>query len=389
MAFTLTLMAKTRTKSMQLDSVEEILIKMFAVVASIKNKVSDIDGYSKVVKSLLDGMISEAASGGYSKFVAKTSVAPDFSKIYVFAQCTPDLTDQQCTNCLEMISSQLPLCCIGKEGGRFYTPSCNFRFETFPFFDLGVGVDASLPPSPIFPSPMPLKEKERNTTRTVIIIVVPLTVIAMILVIGICIFLRARKAKVTFETVDEITSVESFYFDFNTISAATDNFSDANKLGKGGFGVVYKGRLSNGQEIAVKRLSRNSGQGDIEFKNKVLLVAKLQHRNLVRLLGFCMEGDERLLIYEFVPNTSLDHYIFDPMKRVDLVWERRCKIIRGIARGLLYLHEDSRLWIIHRDLKAGNILLDAAMNPKIANFGMARMFVLDQSEGSTSRIVGT
>jgi hypothetical protein len=150
-------MAKTRTKSMQLDSVEEILIKMFAVVASIKNKVSDIDGYSKVVKSLLDGMISEAASGGYSKFVAKTSVAPDFSKIYVFAQCTPDLTDQQCTNCLEMISSQLPLCCIGKEGGRFYTLSCNFRLETFPFFDLGVGVDASLPPSPIFPSPMPLK----------------------------------------------------------------------------------------------------------------------------------------------------------------------------------------------------------------------------------------
>jgi hypothetical protein len=119
--------------------------------------VSDIDGYSKVVKSLLDGMISEAASGGYSKFVAKNSVAPDFSNIYVFAQCTPDSTDRQCTNCLEMISSQLPQCCIGKEGGRFYTPSCNFRFETFPFFDLGVGVDASLPPSPIFPSPMALK----------------------------------------------------------------------------------------------------------------------------------------------------------------------------------------------------------------------------------------
>ena len=122
-----------------------------------KKKVSDIDGYSKMVKSLLDGMISEAASGSDRKFAIKTSVAPDFSKIYVFAQCTPDLTKQQCTNCLEMISSQLPLCCIGKKGGRFYTPSCNFRFETYPFFDLGVGVDASLPPSPIFPSPMRIK----------------------------------------------------------------------------------------------------------------------------------------------------------------------------------------------------------------------------------------
>ncbi|XP_059623855.1 cysteine-rich receptor-like protein kinase 10 isoform X2 [Cornus florida] len=189
--------------------------------------------------------------------------------------------------------------------------------------------------------------------------------------------------------MDEIRSVESLQYDFNTVKAATNNFSDTNKLGQGGFGAVYKGRLQNGEELAVKRLSRNSGQGEQEFMNEVLLVAKLQHRNLVRLLGFCLSGTERLLIYEFMPNSSLDHFIVDPIKRAHMDWGSRFKIIGGIARGLLYLHEDSRLRIIHRDLKTSNVLLDAEMNPKISDFGMARLFVLDESRGKTSRIVGT
>ncbi|KAM4110783.1 hypothetical protein ACJW30_05G018200 [Castanea mollissima] len=351
----------------------------------IKN-VSDLNGY-KQLQLLFDSIKSEAASGGSQKFATGNS-----SAIYMLAQCTPDLLEADCIDCLDKIYQNIPQCCAETEGGRSYTPSCNFRFESYPFFkDTAY---ASSPPPPLSPSSIPsptitpTKGKERKKARTAIIIAVP-SVIAVMLTISTCIFLRMKKSKDNFEIAEEIQSVESLQYDLSTIRAATNNFSDANKLGKGGFGIVYKGNLLNGQEIAVKRLSINSQQGDFEFKNEVLLVAKLQHRNLVRLLGFCLEGKERLLIYEFVPNRSLDYNIFDPMKRAHIDWERRYKIIKGIARGLLYLHEDSRLRIIHRDLKASNILLDAEMNSKISDFGMARMFVLDQIEGSTNRIVGT
>ncbi|ONI12987.1 hypothetical protein PRUPE_4G196000 [Prunus persica] len=178
-------------------------------------------------------------------------------------------------------------------------------------------------------------------------------------------------------------------FSLSTIATATDNFSFNKKLGEGGFGPVYKGRLVDGQEIAVKRLSQSSGQGSNEFKTEVRLIAKLQHRNLVRLLGCCIEGEEKLLIYEHMPNKSLDFYIFDQTQSRLLYWSKRFHIICGIARGLLYLHQDSRLRIIHRDLKASNVLLDKEMNPKISDFGLAKTFGGDQNEGVTRTVVGT
>ncbi|GAY58798.1 hypothetical protein CUMW_189670 [Citrus unshiu] len=158
---------------------------------------------------------------------------------------------------------------------------------------------------------------------------------------------------------------------------ATNHFSHENKLGEGGFGPVYK------------RLSRSSGQGRQEFKNEVTLIAKLQHKNLVRLLGCCLDGNELLLIYEYMPNKSLDLFLFDSTRGAQLDWNRRICIINGIARGLLYLHEDSRLRVIHRDLKTSNILLDHEMNPKISDFGMARIFGGNQNEANTNRVVGT
>ncbi|KAL5976136.1 hypothetical protein ACLOJK_020466, partial [Asimina triloba] len=201
------------------------------------------------------------------------------------------------------------------------------------------------------------------------------------------------------EFEDSTKASELPLFDLKIIAAATNNFSRENELGEGGFGPVYKGTLMNGQEIAVKRLSRKSGQGSTEFRNEVTLIAKLQHRNLVRILGCCIEGGEKMLIYEYMRNKSLDSFIFervlinrsaaDETRRTLLDWNRRFQIIMGIARGVLYLHEDSRLRIIHRDLKASNILLDDEMNPRISDFGMARIFGGNQTQVNTNRVVGT
>ncbi|KAI9086039.1 hypothetical protein K1719_032116 [Acacia pycnantha] len=178
-------------------------------------------------------------------------------------------------------------------------------------------------------------------------------------------------------------------FELLVIAKATGNFSIINKLGGGGFGPVYKGTLEDGKEVAVKRLSTKSGQGLEELKNEVVLIAKLQHRNLVKLLGCCIEGEEKLLIYEYMPNKSLDNFIFDGTRSNQLDWHKRWHIVHGIARGLVYLHIDSRLRIIHRDLKTSNILLDAYMNPKISDFGLARTFWDDQVDANTNKIVGT
>ncbi|KAM0070204.1 putative protein kinase RLK-Pelle-DLSV family [Helianthus debilis subsp. tardiflorus] len=178
-------------------------------------------------------------------------------------------------------------------------------------------------------------------------------------------------------------------FSFAAIVTATNDFSDENKLGQGGFGTVYKGKLSDEREVAIKRLSRTSAQGLQEFKNELILIAKLQHTNLVRVLGCCIHGEEKMLVYEYMSNKSLDFFIFDETKKALLDWPKRWNIIEGIAQGLLYLHKYSRMRVIHRDLKAGNILLDESMNPKISDFGMARIFKQDETEAMTQTPVGT
>ncbi|XP_078150774.1 cysteine-rich receptor-like protein kinase 6 [Carex rostrata] len=186
-------------------------------------------------------------------------------------------------------------------------------------------------------------------------------------------------------------SAEYQVFDLDTLRNATHNFSEKNKLGQGGFGPVYEGTLPNGQQVAVKRLSGSSLQGLRELKNEVEFLAKLKHKNLVHLVGCCIQKKENILCYEFLPNGSLDKILFakDAPKRLELGWKIRYKIIEGIGRGLHYLHEESQLKIIHRDLKASNILLDKDMIPKISDFGLARFFSEDQTHIDTSIIAGT
>ncbi|KAG6476065.1 hypothetical protein ZIOFF_065300 [Zingiber officinale] len=227
----------------------------------------------------------------------------------------------------------------------------------------------------------------RRSRRGMITVVSSVATLTFLTLVGCFIWKRKKKQySIRRETEEETINLPSF--DFAAIVRATDNFSSSNKLGEGGFGPVYKGWLKE-QEIAVKRLSKTSEQGADEFKNEVVSIAELQHRNLVRLLGYCIETRERMLIYQFMPNGSLDKFLFDKVKARSLDWKLRYNIILGIARGLLYLHHDSLLRIIHRDLKASNILLDENMNPKISDFGLAKIFNGNETIRRTRRVVGT
>ncbi|WJX14811.1 hypothetical protein P8452_05022 [Trifolium repens] len=354
--------------------------------------------------SLLFDTMNESAdkaansSVGAKKYATKEASVSSFQTFYCLTQCTEDLSQQDCSTCLSDAIGYLPQCCNGKQGGRVLFPSCNIRYELYPFYQ-NLTPSASPPPSAapglVPPTSNPnLGGSSGISSGTIVAIVVPISVATLLLIVGLC-FLSKRVWKKKPDsaqdpkTETDISTVESLRFDLSTLEEATNKFSDANKLGEGGFGEVFKGSLASGQEIAVKRLSKNSGQGGEQFKNEVELVAQLQHRNLARLLGFCLEGEEKILVYEYVANKSLDYILFDPEKQRLLDWTRRYKIIGGVARGITYLHEDSRLKIIHRDLKASNILLDENMNPKISDFGMAKLFGVDQTQGNTSRIVGT
>ncbi|KAH6821084.1 S-locus lectin protein kinase family protein [Perilla frutescens var. hirtella] len=241
--------------------------------------------------------------------------------------------------------------------------------------------------------------RKKDIKKVIIILVVVAFVI-----ISICYFfsrkwiakLRGKKKSIELANVSasledalrQVKLQELPLFTFETLAIATNNFSQANRLGKGGFGPVYKGQLANGREIAVKMLYSASGQGMQEFMNEVMLISKLQHKNLVKLLGSCVDVKERMLIYEYMPNKSLDFFLFDSSQEI-LDWRKRFKIIENICRGLLYLHRDSRLKIIHRDIKPSNILLDNDWNPKISDFGMARIFGTKQDHARTVRVVGT
>ncbi|KAG6385512.1 hypothetical protein SASPL_154349 [Salvia splendens] len=266
-------------------------------------------------------------------------------------------------------------------------------------------------------------EKENKRPMKLILISMASGVFISAFINGGILFMARLKRQVKSKNEDlELTVIK-----METIVQATNNFSTENMIGVGGFGPVYKGNMPSGEEIAVKRLSRSSHQGLEEFRNEVMVIAKLQHKNLVKLLGCCIEEDERMLIYEYLENKSLDLLVFgtqiypllvylnaiaasdmhydketnistvdigvqsftDDGRKTVLTWPMRYDIIMGIARGLLYLHHDSRLKIIHRDLKTSNILLDRHLTPKISDFGLARIFEEDQALARTKRVIGT
>ncbi|KAL6656691.1 hypothetical protein ACP70R_004471 [Stipagrostis hirtigluma subsp. patula] len=363
------------------------------ILMNAQNVSSPVGAFDAAVGALLNATADYAATNSSRRF-ATGEEAFDSSNptIYGLTQCTPDLSPADCRSCLGSIISSRTQFLNATQGGRIIGIRCNFRYEVYPFFSgsptLRLPAQVNMTPRGTLPG------RTRHKTRIVLAIALPIVaVVIAITMVCFCLSKRrspAKEHKHSFSTNPEnIESINSLLIDLSTLRAATDNFAERNRLGEGGFGTVYKGVLLDGQEIAVKRLSQSSGQGIQELKNELVLVAKLRHKNLVRLVGVCSQDHEKLLVYEYMPNRSIDTILFDPEKSKELDWGNRFKIINGIARGLQYLHEDSQLRIIHRDLKASNVLLDSAYTPKISDFGLARLFGGDHSREVTNRVVGT
>ncbi|KAG2330630.1 hypothetical protein Bca52824_001810 [Brassica carinata] len=342
--------------------------------------------HSNVLPSLNVTRISQEFSARANQTLEVASKADESSVLKYYGALSAEFTDIPESVRYNQEENQK------RKGGTVARPSCYFRWDDYTFAGAFVNLErvAAPPGHHQHLEDSPVKRGRIFQPWSVVVIVVPLVIY---LIVFVALFLAYRRMRRRFRA--QINDSSDFdgqpmiRFNLDMILIATNEFSLENKLGQGGFGSVYKGILPCGKDIAVKRLARGSGQGDLEFRNEVLLLTRLQHRNLVKLLGYCNEGGEEILVYELVSNSSLDHFIFGEENRRLLTWDVRCRIIEGVARGLLYLHEDSQLRIIHRDLKASNILLDADMNPKVADFGMARLFNMDETKGETSRIVGT
>ncbi|EMS59484.1 Cysteine-rich receptor-like protein kinase 25 [Triticum urartu] len=422
--------------------------------------------FDRVVAALLNATADYAAynsSGSRPYASGVVSLDQEFPEMYSWAQCTPDLTRARCRDCLVSTIQAMgrPLYSVG---ARVLGIRCGIRYESRPFLDGPVtlghpelsnhahstlklrvpsntikkesGNDAAAARTGPRATPCARRKwgggtpdalQEETTAPTGVTVVVPNEPAGTSPNSHHCkCFRSADPSRYSRETEDS-ESVDSMLMDISTLRAATGDFAENNKLGEGGFGAVYMveetanhnhtGTLPDGEEIAVKRLSKGSTQGVDELMNELALVAKLKHKNLVRLVGVCLEQQERLLVYEFVPNRSLDQILFIgnvlidqkqriatqihtlskqsertsdvEKKREQLDWGQRLRIIRGIARGLQYLHEDSQLKVVHRDLKASNVLLDVDMNPKISDFGLARLFERGQTQGITNRVIGT
>ncbi|EER99493.1 cysteine-rich receptor-like protein kinase 6 isoform X2 [Sorghum bicolor] len=373
--------------------------------------VDDVAAYDGAVTRLLNATVQYAVDSGSAQsssprkyFATGQMVGLDPqlqlpTGIWSMAQCAGDISPAQCRSCLDDLLAQWWDVQFDRRqvGARLAGSRCNLRIEGENFYTgspmLKLQMNgAPAPSTDVVPGTTGGK---RNSAGKLLRIILPIAFIVAVAVVALCIWIVCKKrtsqgTNLSHQTymVEDIESIKSILLSLSSLQVATNNFDESNKLGEGGFGAVYKGDLF-GREVAVKRLPKGSDLGLEELKNELVLVSKLHHKNLVRLEGFCLEEGERLLVYEYMPNKSLDNILFDHEEKRQLDWRKRFKIIEGVARGLQYLHEDSQKKIVHRDLKASNILLDSDMNPKIGDFGLARLFGQDQTRGITNHIIGT
>uniref|UniRef100_A0A0E0KV79 non-specific serine/threonine protein kinase n=1 Tax=Oryza punctata TaxID=4537 RepID=A0A0E0KV79_ORYPU len=261
-------------------------------------------------------------------------------------------------------------CCIPHQG--YYGPAISALSATPNFI-------------PTFRSPA--DNKSRSKIAVIIVVVVGVAVFALAALAGLFIW-RQKRRKILLE-LEELYNIvgRPNVFSYNELRSAMENFSSSNLLGEGGYGLVHKGRLSDGRAVAVKQLSQSSNQGKKQFATEIETISRVQYRNLVTLYGCCLESNTPLLVYEYLENGSLDQALFGKGS-LNLDWPTRFEICLGIARGIAYLHEDSTIRIVHRDIKASNVLLDADLNPEISDFGLAKLYDNKKTHVST-KVAGT
>ncbi|XP_010251167.1 PREDICTED: cysteine-rich receptor-like protein kinase 2 [Nelumbo nucifera] len=326
-------------------------------------------------RAISEAVAAAPNNGGYARAAVPVSGSVNQSA-YVLANCLKTLNASSCRACLDSASAFVTGCLPWSEG-RALNTGCFMRYSDKDFLNSETTNGSS----------------KGNTVVMVVAILSSVAVVAVGVAIGTYIWRHRRIQKKRRGSNDAVKLAKtlndsSLNFKYSTLEKATGSFDDANKLGHGGFGTVYKGVLPDGREIAVKRLFFNNKHRAADFYNEVNIISSVEHKNLVRLLGCSCSGPESLLVYEFLPNKSLDRFLFDSNRGKALNWEKRFEIIVGTSEGLVYLHENNKIRIIHRDIKASNILLDSKLRAKIADFGLARSFQEDKSHISTA-IAGT
>ncbi|KAK4753020.1 hypothetical protein SAY87_021818 [Trapa incisa] len=317
--------------------------------------------------------VTTAAVANKSYAVAGEEDAGDRNiEAYALAQCWSTVSNSGCRACLEDAASKIKGCLPGTDG-RAMNAGCFLRYSTSRFYNA------------------PDNGGSSDSNRTVVLSCIAAAVGSLAIIsffVGYRKLAKTRRARRNTIWLPRFMRKSDLNFKYETLEKATDYFDETRKLGEGSTASVYKGILPSGKVVAVKRLVYNTRQWADDFFNEVNLINEIQHRNLVRLLGCSIEGPESLLVYEYVPNGSLDQVLFGNDVMHVLNWHERLHIIVGTAEGLAHLHCGCGMKIIHRDIKASNVLLDENLTAKIVDFGLARCMAPDRSHLSTG-IVGT
>ncbi|GKV22638.1 hypothetical protein SLEP1_g32491 [Rubroshorea leprosula] len=303
--------------------------------------------------------------------------------VYGVAQCIETISESGCRSCMSVVYSDIRQCPPTLDG-RAMDVGCFLRYSESPFFADNQTTDIAR-----FLENMIFTDSSSKKDALIGGLIGGIGFLLLVLAVFFWFGSSRRKKMAPRGDILEATELQGpVNYSYRDLNSATQNFSLENKLGAGGFGDVYKGVLKSGKVVAVKKLAIDQSlRAKADFESEVRIISNVHHRNLLRLLGCCSRGAELLLVYEFMPNGSLDKFLFGE-KKGSLNWKQRFDIILGTARGLAYLHEEFHLCIIHRDIKPSNILLDHDFQPKIADFGLARLLPQDRSHLST-KFAGT